>query len=163
VGLATLGDLMFWIGHKGFHWHRPIPRLGPEGAARIVRWVREHQASLGALPSPALAPLSRLDVHTLTPSPRLGVVPLERLVLPSDARSGAQGLNRAPRERCKLAADNDLQAIQAWLRLRIDGSHTWRAYRKEAERFLLWAVLERRIALSSLDGDDCVAYLHFIP
>ena len=47
--------------------------------------------------------------------------------------------------------------MQAWLRLRLAGSHTWRAYRKEAERFLLWAVMERRRALSSLDGDDCVA------
>jgi site-specific recombinase XerD len=44
----------------------------------------------------------------------------------------------------------------------VAGSHTWRAYRKEAERFLLWAVMARRKPLSSLDGDDCVAYREFL-
>jgi site-specific recombinase XerD len=161
VGIQTLEELLYWIRNKGFHWHRGIPRLGPEGAARVVRWLQEHAASLGALPSAALFPLSRVDTAALTPPPRMGVVPLERLVLPAD-RNGSRGLNRAALERCKLAAANDLQALQAWLRLRVEGSHTWRAYRKEAERFLLWAVLHRRKALSSLDGDDCVAYRDFL-
>lgn len=92
VGIRTLNDLVFWVRTKGFNWHCGLPKVGPEGAARIVRWLREHEA------------------------------------------------------------------IQAWLRLRIEGSHTWHAYRKEAERFLLWAVMQRRKPLSSLDGDDCVAY-----
>ena len=93
--------------------------------------------------------------------PRIGIVPLERFTPPSE-RDGSQGSNRAPAARCKLAASNDHEAIQAWLRLRLAGSHTWRAYRKEAERFLLWAVMHRRKALSSLDGDDCVAYRDFL-
>ena len=96
VGIRTLNDLVFWVRTKGFNWHCGLPKVGPEGAARIVRWLREHEA------------------------------------------------------------------IQAWLRLRIEGSHTWHAYRKEAERFLLWAVMQRRKALSSLDGDDCVAYRDFL-
>ena len=56
TGIRTLGELCFWIRTKGFKWHRGIPRIGPEGAARIVRWLGEHHATLGALPSPALAP-----------------------------------------------------------------------------------------------------------
>jgi site-specific recombinase XerD len=161
VGIRTLHELVFWIRTKGFHWHRGIPRIGPEGAARIVRWLGEHQASLGALPSPALVPLSQIDTTALTPPPRIGIVPLERFMPPS-GRDGSQGTNRAPTARCKVAAANDYEAIQAWLRLRVPGAHTWRAYRKEGERFLLWAVLERRKALSSLDGDDCVAYRDFL-
>lgn len=161
VGILRLDELMFWIRTKGFNWHRAIPKVGTEGAARIVRWLREHEASLGPLPSPALYPLSRVDTTALTPPPRIGIVPLERFTPPSE-RDGSQGLNRAPGARCKVAAANDYEAIQAWLRLRIAGTHTWRAYRKESERFLLWAVMERRKALSSLDGDDCVAYRDFI-
>ena len=61
VGIRTLDELQFWIRTKGFHWHRGIPRIGPEGAARIVRWLGEHAATLGALPSPALAPLTQID------------------------------------------------------------------------------------------------------
>jgi site-specific recombinase XerD len=161
VGIRTLEELAFWIRTKGFKWHRSIPRIGPEGAARIVRWLGEHEATLGALPSPALAPLSQINTTALTPPPRIGIVPLERFTPPS-GRDGSQGTNRAPTARCKLAAANDYEAIEAWLRLRVQGTHTWRAYRKEGERFLLWAVLERRKALSSLDGDDCVAYRDFL-
>ncbi len=161
VGIRTLEELQFWIRTKGFHWHRGIPRIGPEGAARIVRWLGDHALTLGPLPSPALAPLSRLDTAALTPPARIGIVPLERFQPPT-GRDGAQGTNRAPATQCKVAAANDYEAIQAWLRLRVPGTHTWRAYRKEAERLLLWAVLERRKALSSLDGDDCVAYRDFL-
>ncbi len=161
VGIRKLEELVFWIKSKGFNWHRGIPKVGPEGAARIVRWLREHEATLGALPSPALVPLSQVDTAALTPPPRIGIVPLERFQPPSE-RDGSRGVNRAPAERCKVAAANDYEAIQAWLRLRVHGTHTWRAYRKEAERFLLWAVMERRKALSSLDGDDCVAYRDFL-
>ena len=161
VGIRTLSELIFWIRHKGFNWHRGIPKLGPEGSARIVRWLREHETTLGALPSPALMPRSRIDIAALTPSPRIGIVPLERFRPPSE-RDGSRGTNRAPLERCKVAVANDYEALQAWLRLRVEGTHTWRAYRKEAERFLLWAVMARRKALSSLDGDDCVAYRDFL-
>lgn len=161
VGIRTLEELAFWIRHKGFNWHRPIPKVGRKSAARVVRWLREHQTTLGLLPSPALVPRSQVDTAALTPLPRIGIVPLERFRPPSE-RDGSRGSNRAPLERCKVAAANDYEAIQAWLRLRVQGTHTWRAYRKEAERFLLWAVMERRKALSSLDGDDCVAYRDFL-
>jgi site-specific recombinase XerD len=161
VGIRTLEELVFWIRTKGFNWHRGIPKVGPEGAVRIVRWLREHESTLGALPSRALVPLSQVDTAALTPPPRIGIVPLERFRPPSE-RDGSRGINRAPTERCKVAAANDYEAIQAWMRLRVQGTHTWRAYRKEAERFLLWAVMERRKALSSLDGDDCVAYRDFL-
>ena len=161
VGIRTLNELMFWVRAKGFNWHRGVPKVGPEGAARIVRWLGEHAATLGPLPYPALLPLSEVDTAALTPAPCIGIVPLERFIPPAE-RDGSRGSNRAPLAQCKLSAMNDHEAVQAWLRLRIAGSHTWRAYRKEAERFLLWAVMERRKALSSLDGDDCVAYRDFI-
>ena len=163
VGVLRLQDLMDWVRIKRYHWYRPVPRLGPQGAARIVRWLREHESTLGPLPSPALAPRRQIDTARLTPAARLAMVPLERFSPPADPhRSGALGTNRASLERCKIKAGNDFEAIQAWLGLRVPGTHTWRAYRKEAERFLLWAVLERGKALSSLDGQDCVAYRDFL-
>ena len=162
VGIRTVADLHFWVRNQGFRWHRKIPRLGPDGAARIVRWLRDNEASLGALPSPSLIPVSQLDTRELAAPARTDIVPIERFAAPGDERSGEAGTNRAPIERCKLQARNDFEAVQAWLRLRLAGSHTWRSYRKEAERFLLWSVVERRKALSSLDGDDCVAYRDFL-
>ena len=161
VGIVQLDALIDWIRRKGFHWHRGIPRLGSEGAARILRWLSAHETSLGTLPGLSLQPLGQVDTAALTPLPRSGIVPLERFVAPS-ALDGVAGSNRAAPERCKIAAQTDYQALLAWLRLRQSGSHTWRAYRKEAERFLLWAVLARRKPLSALDGDDCVAYRDFL-
>lgn len=48
----------------------------------------------------------------------------------------SQGAFRPPRSICTLAADNDYDAIHAWLGLH-ESSATVRAYRKEAERLLL--------------------------
>ena len=41
-------------------------------------------------------------------------------------------------------------------------SHTQRAYRKEAERFLLWAVTHKGKALSSMSNEDCIEYRDFL-
>jgi site-specific recombinase XerD len=46
--------------------------------------------------------------------------------------------------------------------LEADLSHTQRAYRREAERFMLWTILERGKAMSSMTQEDCVAYRDFL-
>ena len=161
VGVMTLGELVCWIRDRGFHWYRRVPGLGPTRAIRITHWLRDRESALGPLPQRVLLPPSRIDTTALTPPPQAGIVPLERFRPPAE-RDGSQGTNRAPVQRCKLAAANDYEAVQAWLRLRVQGTHTWRAYRKEAERFLLWAVVERCKPLSSLSSDDCVAYRDFL-
>lgn len=161
VGIDTLRDLRRWIDLHGHHWHRRVPRVGVQGAARIVQWLAGHADTLGALPAWSLGPRSQIDVRTLTPAPAIGVVPLERLQLPP-ALSGAHGSNRAETHRRRIPATDDLEAVQAWLSQHPAASHTWRAYRREAERFLLWAVFERGKALSSLDATDCDAFRDFL-
>ncbi len=89
-------------------------------------------------------------------------LPLERLQPPL-ALDGRAGGNRAgPDVVCQLAADNDLEAIQAWLAEFHDSPQTLRNYRKEAERLLLWALLERGKPLSSLTREDCLQYEIFL-
>ncbi len=89
-------------------------------------------------------------------------LPLERMPIPTTL-DGRHGDNRAPDgEKCQLDADNDLRAIQAWLAEFRDSPQTQRSYRKEAERLLLWALLERGKPLSSLSREDCVAYEDFL-
>ena len=56
---------------------------------------------------------------------------------------------------------HDLDAINSWLALKDDNAKTYQAYKKELERLLLWAVLERGKAASSLNTDDCRAYINF--
>jgi len=161
AGVGTLDGLMQLVARRGFRWFRAVPRVGPVGAARVVSWLRSHEDSLGGLPAHALRPLRRLDQRTLAPAPRPGIVPLERLRLPAGL-DGSVGRYRAPAPLCRLAAGDDLQAVTAWLRQFEARPHTRRAYRKEAERLLLWALVERGKALSSLDAEDGQAFAAFL-
>jgi site-specific recombinase XerD len=88
------------------------------------------------------------------------VVPWERLKVPEEL-NGMHGTFRGPPSSCTLSADNDYEAVQAWLALH-ESSATKRAYRKEAERLILWAVVERGHALSSLTTEDATAYRAFL-
>jgi hypothetical protein len=141
-------------------------RCAASARARPGRSPRScaHADTLGEVPDPdpvadgAAPPLAE---HACSP-----FVPLERFTPPVtlDGRAGAY---RCPRAQCRLAADNDRDAVLAWLASKGDGQSgsltcTQRAYRKEAERFLLWAVLARRCALSSVTIEDAVAYRAFL-
>lgn len=197
VGIHRMQELIDYINRNGFKWHKRVPRIGKDGAARLLQWLGHHEATLGRLEAFALVPVGTLDVATLTPRPQTGVVPFERFLVPS-ALSGFDGENRKPVTRCKIAAVNDYQAVGLWLQLykpesysdsdsdstgrtrdsekysdsdsgtrgannvTTGNQHTFAAYRKEAERFLLWAVLERGKPLSSLDAIDCAAYRRFL-
>lgn len=89
------------------------------------------------------------------------VVPLDRFAIPP-ALDGRHGSNRRPHAGMAAGIDNDREAIAAWLAKAGRSPHTHRAYHREAERLLLWCVVERRKALSSLDADDCLAYRAFL-
>jgi site-specific recombinase XerD len=137
-------------------------------------------------------PREQLYQHELQKvvTPATDVRPLEKLLVPAEL-DGHVGLYRRPQAQCLMSARNDYEAVLTWLRsknglsqeqqtqvkarrrgrsLEISGaldwmqtlSHTQRAYRKEAERFLLWAVIERRKPLSSMTTEDCVAYREFL-
>ena len=137
-------------------------------------------------------PRNRLNMVSLNAVVAAGtaILPLEKFLVPA-AFDGSHGRFRQPQDRCLLEARNDYEAILAWLgskrrmtpeqiaqhqQRRRGGSgptvggvawlqyltHTQRSYRKEAERFLLWAVLVRQKPLSSMTLEDCVAYRDFL-
>ena len=62
------------------------------------------------------------------------------------ALSGADGENRSTAF-CYIQAQHDLDAVRAYLNRYRDQPKTLRAYTKELERFLLWAVVLRGKAL----------------
>jgi integrase len=79
------------------------------------------------------------------------------------ALSGQHGTNRAPSGVPRqLAADDDIAAIGLWLAEYRDSPHTFRSYRKEAERMLVWATRVRNMAVSSLTREDVLAYEAFL-
>jgi site-specific recombinase XerD len=88
------------------------------------------------------------------------VVPWEALQLPG-ALDGSSGQFRAPVVGCTLTARDDYEAVTAWIG-RQESAATKRAYTKEAERLILWAVVERGKPMSSLAAEDATAYRAFL-
>ncbi len=76
--------------------------------------------------------------------------------------AGVAGRNRAAGHRPQISARNDLEAIACWLAEFSNTPTTFRNYRKEAERLVLWATQERGLAVSDLTRDDLRAFQAFV-
>lgn len=162
VGITTLRELLAIINGRGQRWYVTIPQLGERSAARILRWLDLSATALGTpVGQHVLVKRSRMDrAAVVAQRPREeAIVPLE-FFRPRAEIDGSAGENRG--ERNRSGVDNDYDAIRLWLSTITPDSNTWRSYRKEAERFLLWAILERGKPLSSLRTQDCIAYRDFL-
>jgi len=145
-GIRTLAELTLRVPRRR-RWWADIDGLGVSGARQVEAFFARN---------PALTERSRALVHV----EKVDVTPWEHLLVPAEV-DGSNGTYRAPRETCTLRADNDYAAVQAWLSLQ-ESPATQRAYRKEAERLMLWAILERGKPLSSLSTEDAIAYRQFL-
>ena len=87
--------------------------------------------------------------------------PIESLTLPPEL-NGSAGRNRAKNGLSQIDAHDDPEAIRAWLARFVDTKTTFDNYRKEAERLLLWSVLQMGKPLSSLTREDLLVYQHFL-
>lgn len=189
AGLSTLSALIDRINGLGSVWYRDLAGIGATKAARVVDWLRTHEATIGT----AVGAHTLVRKGSLSPArlqavvPRsTGIVPLDKLIVPA-ALSGHDGTYRLPQALCLMRATNDYDAVLTWIAakhgpssakqpaLRSDPllpagpvadasalSHTQRAYLKEAERFLLWAIVARQKPLSSMTLEDCTAYRNFL-
>lgn len=185
--LLTLAQLAERINGIGKNWARSIRGIGPLKAGRIAAWVKAHEGTIG-VPIGRHTEVARSKVSAAELAavvvPATEVRPLEKLVVPAEL-DGRAGRFRRPREHCLMEADTDYDAVMAWLRskARLDlgqGSgtpvrptmpaddwlrnltHTQRSYRKEAERFMLWAIVHRKKPLSSMTAEDCIEYAAFL-
>jgi len=157
----TLADLTLRVPRRR-RWWRAIPGLGVTGARHIEAFFAAHPA-LTARAWQLVIRVQENQIKHDHPDAVLHdtpLVPWEQLRLPA-ALDGSHGRFRAPASTCLLDASNDYAAVQSWLALH-ESPDTRRAYRKEAERLILWALVERQCAFSSLTTDDAVAYRAFL-
>lgn len=162
-GIHTIGDLVTRIEQRGAGWWRALPRIGPGRARTIVAWLRRWPAQLGEIELERLRETPQPDLAmrpVLDPRSPAAIAPLGTFQLPPYL-TGVDGINRAPAF-CFIAASNDLEAIDTYLARYDDKPETWRSYRKELERLLLWCALVVRKPLSSLLAEDCAAYKTFL-
>ena len=124
VGATTLGDVQRW-SLQGVHWWAAVPALGPvKGraiAASVTRLVGKPEWAIDW--------------------PRSSV---------PGAYDGRRGTNRQLQERVLIDARDDRAAIAAWVDARAGFERTRVVYTREAERFLLWCLIERGRALSEV-------------
>ncbi len=147
AGIRTLAAVAVRIARRR-QWWTDISGLGLAGARRVEAFFGDH---------PELAERTDAVMPVTVAS---GVVPWEALSLPQ-ALDGSAGHFRAPVANCTLSARNDHEAVSAWID-RQESPATRRAYTKEAERLILWAVVERGKPMSSLTAEDATAYRAFL-
>lgn len=177
AGLNSLADLLALMERYRWRWYVQVPRIGPKTAARISTWLAanaqslRHEISVLALMPRRKIPADHTDLVRGVPREydvdasdisATVVAPLEALRPPSEL-DGTAGTNRAPTSDNRLPVTSDLAAIRDWLAACASSKHTNRAYRREAERLVLWALIEKRKAFSSLTAQDAGEYLDPFP
>jgi integrase len=167
AGIRTWAELAARRSRK-VGWWRDIGRIGAKSSKHIADFISTHNvlqqqteifvSRLQASRPVLWEPQTHEIVADISTTSMNRPVALRRNAKTLD---GSHGKLRAPRRGCLLDADNDLQAVEAWLGLQ-ESEATRRAYRKEAERLMLWAIIEREKPLSSLTHEDAVAYRAFL-
>ncbi len=166
-GILTAEDLYECAAAAGATWFRPLTGITAETATALIRWLDAYGRDVGEVTARFYLPGHAPGTEVLTGEVTDGaeserdIVPLESLRMP-ERLNGAAGINRAPSQTCSLTAGNDLEAINAWLAARAANPNTYGNYRKEAERFLLWCLVERQTALSSIKAGDAALYLRWL-
>lgn len=157
-GIDSPGSLKKYVEVRGSEWFRAVPRIGQGKARALEAWIRKGEKGLGPLTIQSPAP-SLYDLEVLSRSSTL--LPLERISNVYSLLDGSGGLNRN-QQYCLISARNDLEAIKAYLVRFDDRASTQRMYQRELERFLLWCVKFRGVAMSSALTDECEAYKAFL-
>jgi site-specific recombinase XerD len=164
AGVGTLSLLAARINCGDVRWWRGVRSVAHVKATRIADWAYMHATDIGIRIVPTHGLAAGLSDCRIIEQPSTALVPLERLLVPWKL-DGHDGAFRLPSSECTLEADNDLQAIQAWLDNTQNASGstgTFRSYRREAERLLLWCVLVRHKPVSSLTRADVRAFRDFL-
>lgn len=150
----TIADLVNLANRHGTSWWRHVPRIGRQSCETIVRWLATQQAGFDI----------RLREFVQVPSDFVNRKALE------DAALGTGMRFPVPLESMRAPAGTsiphveigeDLGTVREWLKASESSPNTWKSYRREAERILLWAARQGR-SLRSLGADDLRTYASFL-
>lgn len=169
AGIYKLSDLISLITERGYRWYTTVPQLGEGRANKLQFWLNCYKSSLGALPErTGIKPANLKPSHkTRSPAVLSGaaenplspqIVPLEAMLLPMREPGARAGAGNRPPEEAHIRATNDREAIEEWLNAKSGSMATRRSYRKEAERLVLWSMIERGLTFTAMTPDDCAAY-----
>ena len=155
-GCLLLQDLAQRIASRK-NWWSGIRAVGATKALRIEAHLRTLLPAAAAGPDLANPGIPIPATSELLSRPRH-----------DPALDGSQGSNRSPLPP-RVPANNDIEAIDLWLASAVgqrgEPGHnaiTESTYRREAERWLMFCLIERHQAMSSATPEDCRAYMAFL-
>ncbi|WP_255371435.1 phage integrase family protein [Cupriavidus sp. YR651] len=150
AGVRHLADLARLANKRGTSWWRSVPRIGPKSAEIITRWL------LQAWPA---GEVRLLEPYVVAPSDLTRREAIRPIML------GPEMAYPVPLEHMRsISADveqSDLVLVREWLSGKSPTGHTFKSYRREAERVLLWAA-RQRLRLADLDEQALKGYETFL-
>ncbi|KWR71503.1 MAG: recombinase XerD [Burkholderiaceae bacterium] len=154
AGIRTIADMTDLANRKGSGWWRHVPRIGRHSAEIIVRWLGTQSAQTALKVSPHVLVSAQLVDRKALYAQALGrgmafPVPLELMRAPETFAPWA------------MALGEELKDVQGWVAARASSPNTWKSYRREAERFLLWAAGQGK-SLRAMAAEDLDAYRAFL-
>lgn len=176
-GVITLADLCNWINLTGRGWYTKVRSIGRSKAMRLLYWLSDNEQGIGvalselvraSMPADDALPSSDLVIKTGSDNTEVstwgtvtyGIVPIEQLDWPVHLR-GHDGLYRSLNPNT-LGATDDADAIRKWLSRFKDSPSTLDSYSRAVELLVLWAVVEKGKAISSLSEIDLREFKAFI-
>lgn len=175
LNVFRLGQFVHWINTRGARWYEPIQGFGRARARRLLTWLIDNEVEIGArvaeylrgvVTVPAVDVLHAQKLQPVSASRELAtsrpaIRALEYVEWPADL-DGSAGEFRGPGTNA-MGCYNDRDALQAWWRS-VQGKTdaTANLYRRSVERFVLWALLERKRALSDLNHQDFYDFMDWL-
>lgn len=157
IGVISLGDLRNYISLTGVRWWTSIPRYGRVRGKRLSAWLAKSDIRPDEGLDQAESPAASRDLE-MTRQTRLS--PLGELYWPENLR-GESGGFRSEKPNT-FNANNDLEAIKGWFGVLKKKPATMEAYQRVIERLALWAITERRLAISALSTTDVQSFYDFL-
>lgn len=159
--IGTLRGLVAVANRRGTGWWRAVPRIGALAAKVINKWLFENRPHVKDEDGAPLLGAHVGNLKALAPaalSPKLAqLVPLERMSVEStDSADPLKSAITGTYEEGVLWVRRWLSSVSA------DNSPTWLAYRKEAERLLLWSAVVQGKPLLSLTAEDLGTFSDFL-
>lgn len=152
--IRTIADLVSLANRRGTSWWRYVPRIGKQSAETIVRWLGNQQA----------LPDMKVHGYVLAPSQLVTRRSLGRAMLGTDMVNPVPlELMQAPRGQASWCIElaDDFRFACDWVAARLTSPNTWKSYRREVERVLIWAARQAR-SLRSLTTNDLLNYRAFL-
>lgn len=147
VQLDTIDKLVRHINRYGYRWYERVPRVGEQTARRVRDWLRRHESDLAL----SIAPASELPRSAWSPAQRDAHRRAALVIAPIESFDPPHAAARADRD-----------ALLRVLARHVERPATYRAYRLQAERLLLWMSLVRETSLPRLGAEDAAMFLHFV-